>query len=83
MAGEVAEFTGLRGAYPRPSRLSVLAGHADRIRVYDEAHVRWCVQQFQDADPALGGEETLDAELAPGVALRPLTARAPPDDYNA
>lgn len=76
-------FTGHRGAYPRASRLSVLRDRADQIRVYDEEHVRWCVQQFQDADPALGGEETLDLGLAPGVELRPLVARVPPDNYNA
>lgn len=77
------EFTGLRGAYPRPCKLSVLHEHAEKIRVYNQEHVRWCVQQFQDADPARGGEETLDVRLAPGVELRPLVARVPPDNYNA
>ena len=38
-----AEFSGQRGAYPRPCSLSVLAGHADRVQVYDAEHVAWCI----------------------------------------
>jgi hypothetical protein len=34
----------------------------------------------QGADPDLGGEETLDLELAAGVHSVALTARVPPDD---
>ena len=83
MGDKVAEFSGQRGAYPRPSSLSVLAPHADTIRVYNPDHVSWCVDQFLDADPSLGGEETLDADLSPGVSVRRLAAVVPPEDYNA
>ena len=37
----------------------------------------WCVDQFLGADPDLGGEETLDQDLAPGVRSVVLAAAVP------
>ena len=75
-------YKGTRGEYPRSCSLSVLAGHADKIRVYNLDHLTWCVDQFLGADPDLGGEETLDKDLAPGVKRIDLAAIVPPDQEN-
>ena len=71
-----------RGDYPRRSELCVLLPHASEIRVHDANHVAWCIEQFVDADPDLGGEETLDKDLAPGVRVLPLSAVVPADEAN-
>jgi len=76
------DYKGPRGEYPRACSLSVLAGSAEQIRVYDDRHVAWCVDQFLGADPDLGGEETLDQDLAPGVRSVVLAAAVPPDESN-
>lgn len=75
-------YKGTRGEYPRASNLCVLSGQADKIRVYNEEHLIWCVDQFLGADPDLGGEETLDKDLAPGVTRIDLAAIVPPDESN-
>eukprot|EP01043_Picozoa_sp_COSAG02_P084111 COSAG02_NODE_22002_length_767_cov_1.010479_1_plen_132_part_10 len=36
-------YKGTRGDYPRASNLCVLAGQADKIRVYNKEHLTWCV----------------------------------------
>jgi hypothetical protein len=71
-----------RGAYPRRSILSVLADVESEIKVYNAEHVMWCIQQMGECDPDLGGEETLDKDMAPGVSVRKLAARLPPDQEN-
>jgi acetyl esterase/lipase len=71
-----------RGDYPRKSALSVLRGLEHEIRVHDDEHVTWCIRQFIDADPDLGGEETLDRDIAPGVRSIEVAARVPSDDAN-
>ena len=76
------DYKDTRGEYPRRCDLAVLAGHADKIRVYDPDHLTWCVDQFLGADPDLGGEETLDTDLAPGVRRIDLAAIVPSDEEN-
>jgi hypothetical protein len=63
-----------RGDYPRRSFLSVLAGREGDIRIHDAEHVTWCVDQFLEADPGTGGEETLDQDVAEGVTIAKLAA---------
>ena len=71
------KHSGVRGAYPRPCRLSVLRPEADEIRVHDNEHVLWSISQFQGQHN--GGEETLDLDVADGVTFIPLTAVVPED----
>jgi hypothetical protein len=66
-----------RGEYPRKSRLSVLAGREDEIRVYNAEHCRWCVRQLTEVDANLAaegteGEETLDRTCPTGVSVSQL-----------
>lgn len=69
-----------RGDYPRKNDLSVLKDLEHEIRIYDEDQVKWCIQQMGECDPDLGGEETLDKDIAPGVEVVKLAAIVPPDD---
>jgi hypothetical protein len=59
-----------RGEYPRKSRLSVLAGREDEIRVYNAEHCRWCVRQLTEVDANLaatrGRTPTLQATTTLG-----------------
>ena len=76
------DYKGTRGDYPRKNILSVLAADKEKVKVYNQEHLTWCVDQFLGADPDLGGEETLDKDLAPGVTRIDLAAIVPADDSN-
>ena len=75
---EADPYTG-RGDYPRKNDLSVLADVEGEIRAYDADHVSWIIKQMGECDPDLGGEETLDKDLAPGVTTIKLAALIPED----